>query len=410
MSFDLQLYTRQPPTRAAIERLAAEDGFKLELEGDLAVRSTLTARVRGVLRRRHLFSMGSPVPAEHEDLPDPVAKVIRRGGALLTEANFPWDAVRMKDFDRCVLLLSRLAEALDGVLFDPQDDRVLWPAARPARAAAKTSARTEKLIRQLSLEWYLADADDSVAGSFLDLIASLLPEATPKRFGEFEPLSHRMSDPGGPALFLEQWQKDAVGFFWKAKAPLLGGSLFRSARREPPSGARPRAVVSIDLNATAIDGDQAMIERVVAFFERVAAETGAFYGAAYVTRDVILARNGRTWHGAQTERFHLDWIGGPWWVGLPAKPAWLTWYGRAYAGLLGAAVQEMGRPVGDGVLVRLGLRPMDTDQARAVAPPLPLELVMTLAPTYQTVNAGDGPREMLVGYERSPAQVVPRIG
>jgi hypothetical protein len=52
---------------------------------------------------------------------------------------------------------------------------------------------------------------------------------------------------------------------------------------------------------------------------------------------------------------------------------------------------------------------MDTDEARAVAPPLPSELIATFPPVYETVNMEGGPTEMLIGYRKVPAQVVPTL-
>jgi hypothetical protein len=384
LSFDLHLYTKQPPTRAAMELFAADDGWKLALEGGLESGDVLTAEGRGRLRRMYLFSMSSPTPAEREDFPDPVAKVIRRGGALFTEVNFPWNVVGKPVFERCARLLSNLAQTFDGVLYDPQDDRVLWPAAAP-KVDARTpvpSKPTEKLIRQLSLEWYLTDASEAVGERFLELLVATLPEAVPTRFGEFEPMAFKLSDPGGPEQFRALWREGSLAFFWKAKSPMLGGSVFWSSRNAPPSGASRRDVISIDVNATAIEDDDATLGRIVTCFERVAIELGAFYAAGYVTRDVILARNGRVWHGPKTEQFHREWVGGPWWFGLAAKPVWLAWYGRPYADRVGSAVRAIGRSVGNGLIVQLGPRPMDTDQANAVAPPLPSELTATFTPTY----------------------------
>lgn len=412
MSFDLQLYTKRPPNRDAVEKFAADDGWSLALEGGLGANETLAAEVRGLLRRTHLFVMSSPTPAEREDFPDPVSKLIRRGGAVFTDVNLSWGVVGKPEFERCVRLLAHLAETFEGVLFDPQDERVLWPAVAPELANATSPAPgkrapSEKLIRQLSLEWYLADAPEAVGEQFLELLIASLPEAVPTRFGEFEPMSFKMSDPDGPNQFRGLWRKDSMGFFWKAKSPMLGGSVFWSSRHAPPPGASRRDVISIDVNATAIEGDEGALSRIVTCFEQVAVELGAFYAAGYVTRDVILARNGRVWHGAQTEQFGRDWSGGPWWIGLAAKPVWLAWYGRPYAHLVGPAVHAAGRLVGDGLVVRLGPLPMDTDEARAVAVPLPSELIATFPPVYETVNIEGGPTEMLIGYRKEPAQVVP---
>jgi hypothetical protein len=64
------------------------------------------------------------------------------------------------------------------------------------------------------------------------------------------------------------------------------------------------------------------------------------------------------------------------WVGLPAAPTWLAWFGRPYADLVRSAVAQHITAETDGaLLLRLGPEPMDPDQLAAVFPPLPLPLI-----------------------------------
>ena len=111
----------------------------------------------------------------------------------------------------------------------------------------------------------------------------------------------------------------------------------------------------------------------MAFFCAVAADFGAAYGAACVTRDAIL-RRGRTSFDQRSEMGPLPRA--RWWVGLPALPTWLGWFGEPYRELVADAVSDwIVRAEPSGVLTQFGPEPMDVDQLQGVFPALPPELV-----------------------------------
>jgi hypothetical protein len=65
-----------------------------------------------------------------------------------------------------------------------------------------------------------------------------------------------------------------------------------------------------------------------------------------------------------------------WWVGLPALPTWLAWFGTPYRKLVGEAVSDwVVRASHGGVLARFGSEPMDVDELQGVFPTLPAELL-----------------------------------
>lgn len=389
-----------------VESFVTETGWKVALDGDLAADAgNMVGTTKSILRRsRPIFVLSGPYPAENEDLPALVQRLIR-GRAFISEMNLPWPVLGTKDAARCFALCEHLALACDGAVYNPQDDALVFPDLPDGKRRSEPKLTP---IRQLTLEWYFADSGRDEAQRFLELIGEVRPEARPTRFGPHEPLAHKLTDPDGAAVFADEWQEN-WWFFWKAKQPVFGGSMGRSPERDEPPGERRKAQLAIDINATKIADDLEACDRAVELFARVADELGAFFGAGYVTRGVLAGSRGAQWYGQGTESFSFDWINGPWWLGLPAKATWLCWFGKPYraevAGSLdGAAVER-----GTGLLVRLGPRPMDSDEVRDLAPDLPPDLLVGMTPQFGQVPMKDTGKPMLLGYDRSPAKVIPPL-
>lgn len=398
MSFDIVIATRRPPTRAMVESYLSESGWRLSLEGDLTGETAnLVAESHGIVRREHIFVLSGPDPAEREDLPIPVRRVLR-GPAYLSEMNLPWGLAE-KQKRRAVALCEYLARTCDGAVFDPQDDRLVFPvvsAERPQEPALTS-------IRQLSLEWYLAPAEAEDGSRFLAAIRRIWPDAVPTRFGPYEPLRFKMAAQDGEATFLEQWLPANSPLFWKAKKPFFGGSIFWSGK-DPPAGMQARVAVSLSLNATAIENDPVLCDRAVELFAAVGGDLGAFFGAGYIIRGVLRTTGGAPRYGPGTERFWDDWIYGPWWLGLPSKPTWLTWFGPPYRDLIAASLKDVTESRQSGTLVRLGPTPMDADQLVGRAPRLPSDLLFGLEP-----RPGNGPLQNIALYRRTPARIIPSM-
>ena len=163
------------------------------------------------------------------------------------------------------------------------------------------------------------------------------------------------------------------------------------------------------MNATKVGEDAEKWDAVVDVFVRVAEDLGAFFGAGYITRGVLVGKRGASWYGRETENFAFDWIAGPWWTGLPAKPTWLTWYGTPYRDIVRPFIEGQAITHDHGLLVRLGPAPMDSDEARPIAPALPTDAVITMTPRY-----GKGPmswagNRSIRFYDRKPAAVMPPL-
>jgi hypothetical protein len=321
-----------------------------------------------------------PVRVESDDLPDDLAGVVARP-AWLVEIHLPGGYDETAD-RWAVDLAIHLARAGDGAVFDPQADRLAWPSGvtpRPRNA-------TEERIRTLELAWYVpaGNLPTDAPERWLVVVAERFPAASPTRFGAFEPFGGRL-ERDGPAAFARAWREQAaVEFgsmlFWSASAPCLEGSVSFPDGRADRRPARLGRVVrlSTTLDARPLHRDPDVCDAVVGWFAEVAEDLGAVYGAGCVLRDAIM-RRGRVFYDALSENAPLP--RSRWWVGLPAHPTWLAWFGDPYRSLVEAGLDPTtvtARP--SGLLMRCGPEPMDADELRDVAPRLPAELVAVRRP------------------------------
>jgi hypothetical protein len=179
--------------------------------------------------------------------------------------------------------------------------------------------------------------------------------------------------------FIRRWVEEAEAWppmlFWTAARPCLGGSAFMSPRldRDPPPPGVPISRVSIRLDGRALARDPDLTERMVELFTAEAIELGCVYAAGSVHRDLLM-KQGRESADYRTEAGPMPRANR--WVGLPATPTWLTWFGRPYADLVRSSVSQHITAKTDGALfLRLGPDPMDSDQLADAFPPLPVPLI-----------------------------------
>ena len=375
MSHDLLVATRTRPAFAAIEAFAQASGIVLrESSGAPSATNRLVTRVDD--GRERVIDIDEPVRIEADDLPDDLVGVVTRP-AWLTEIHLPggYDEAT----DRWALELAvYLARDGDGAVFDPQLDQIAWPpGVTPRRRGA-----TDERIRTLELDWYIPANRQprDAADRFLNAVARDFAAAAPTRFGSFEPLQERL-DRDGPGAFSEAWQAqadDEVGgmLFWSARSPGLHGSVSFPGRHADASGAVVRLTTSID--ARPLYRRPEACEAAVDLFAAVAGDLHVMYAAGCVLRDAIM-RRGKVAYDADSELGPLPRNRS--WVGLPALPTWLAWFGDPYRDLVESRLDPgtiTERP--SGLLVRCGREPMDADGLRGVFPDLPAELLATRRP------------------------------
>lgn len=377
MSYDLHVYA---PAGLAGDDLREVVAGVAQLDmGDFDEARGWYSVVRGA-KRNYCFTIDGPVVVEAEDVPEEVTAVLLGATHLFqvsVEGSSSADVPYATRFSR------RLAQRLGGVVVDQQTDEV-W-----ARGAARVAAKppTNVRINVIDLNWYARSASigDDFGARYVSLCRRLLPEALPRRFGEFEPLQGKLADAGDDG-FARAWRDATSMFFFSASRPCIGGSLWAG-----PSEPRPRSVwkMGLDLHWQPIADDSRWREALRRFFVAVAEELPAFYASAEVTRGHIW-RTRTSWSDGETE-----WMITParvnGWMGLPPYPTWWAWYGDAYRSyvdgrLLGGETASHAT----GLLHRLADAPVDRDTLtrlvtrrrglRRVAEWVPRALVTTVLP------------------------------
>ena len=367
MSYDLQVFARRQPKAADLDAFLAATGAATTDAPLKRGGSLLLSTDDGV----HV-EVDGPARIERDDVPDAANGAIGASGWLVqlsvkpsTDASWPMD------------LAVHLARAGEGVVYDPQQDRVTWPAGFRPRDAASGEAR----IDEVELDWFVpyVEPDPEVPRRLLALLREHTPEAMPTRYGGYEPLPFHFAGDGAEDDFVQRWLDIAAewtpSLSWNAKRPSFGGSAIMSTLLDPDRVRPGRPVVHIrtSFDGRALARDPEVTERLVRLFTAVAAELGCIYAAGSVQRD-LLVKGGRISGDYRTEMSTLPRSDR--WVGLPAGPTWLAWFGPPYAELVRRAVQgHITAEAGGAQFVRMADAPMNADELADVFPPLPTHLL-----------------------------------
>jgi len=173
----------------------------------------------------------------------------------------------------------------------------------------------------VNLEWYVeagrwADAPAALLG----VLARRCPEALPTRYGVFEPPQGRY-DPAAPDAYTALARDDSA--FWFASRPFFGG------HTSPPERG-DSGQIGLDVDWRVLEADPRWRETVADLFAAAAVALGAFYAEGWVEPGWEVSSNNRLWISAG-RKTRGSALGRDGWQGLPAEPAWLTWFGGRYA-------------------------------------------------------------------------------
>lgn len=354
VSYDLYVYAPDAAEGVRLRQLVS--GVSSLDVGELDESRGWCTVVRGT-RRNHCFTIDGPIRLEPADVPDEVMAVLL-GATDVFHVSVEGSAA--PDIPHAVRFARRLAQSLGGVVVDQQLDEV-W--AKGATRQAAKPARGER-VRVIDLSWYVQSerVGDDFSARYLALCRRLLPEALPRRYGEYEPLQGKLAD-GGDDAFRRAWREVTSTFFFMASPPCIAGSMGAGPAEQHP---RPFWHMSLEVHCKPFAADMRWRDALRRLFVAIANESGAFYASAEVTRGHIW--NGRSaWSDGSTE-----WAIMPartdGWMGLPPYPTWWAWYGSLYRPLVhdripfGAVTEH-----GSGVLHELAEEPADRDDlTRAV--------------------------------------------
>jgi hypothetical protein len=268
-----------------------------------------------------------------------------------------------------------------GAVLDQQTGQV-W-AGGTLRSAPAVKRGTVDVVE---LRWYVrADGrGEPAARTWLDLARQHLPEAMPRRFGSYEPLSMKL-EVDGPEAFVRSVAAETMSVYFTASGPCIEGSMSGGASSWDVGSHS----LSVHREALRDPSCRAALQRVFVGF---AAATGAVYASAEVVRG--LDRSGRSiGYGSQTER--TTYLAGRGeWAGLPPYPVWWSWFGPEYTPLVvdHLAADQVVR-MGSAVFHPRSAEPLDRAELSAALPGSPGEA---------------GTRRTMRGLWSRRAQSVPR--
>ncbi len=345
MSYDLQVFGADFVDHAELCRLLEGAGLGVD-QGDGEPSEFLTA-VRGA-RAKYSFTVGLPVRLEPEDVPEEVTAVLLAPEWLYevqvegsTETEVP----------HAVRFARKLSQAVGGAVLDQQTDQT-WIRGKSRAVAAVQQGR----IDVVELRWYTTKpaSPGGPAGTWLDAARRYLPEALPRRFGSFEPLSMKLEVEGDTG-FVEAVTAETMTVFFSASRPCISGSISGGARGEV--GVHSHSL-SVHRDALA---DRRWADALQRLFVSFASKSNAVFASAEVQRGV--GWSGRsTWFDSEVERTtYLAVRGG--WSGLLPYPAWWTWFGSDYVPLVAEHLDVDSVELTEGGLFHTwGPAPLDRDQ------------------------------------------------
>ena len=401
MSYDLQVYSRRQPKAADLDDFIRTADHPLTSDGRLKRDGPLLLTDADSI----YAEVDGPVRAEAEDLPDAANGAIGGSGWLVQLSVKP-----SADVAWPMELATHLARAADGVVYDPQEDRVTWPAGFQPR----DPATGEERFNEVELTWFAGRHDDdaTIPRRLLASLVELAPEAVPRRYGGHEPLPFRFEEPTAGDDFVARWQEEARTWgpmlFWTATRPCFGGSAVMSTLLDPDRSraGRPITRISLSYDGRALARDPWQADRLIGFFVELAASLDCLYAAGSVQRDVIFKR-GRASFDARTEGSPLP--NADRWMGLPAAPTWLAWFGRPYADFVRSAVAPFVAVEREGGLfVRITEDPADSAGLADLFPPLPTQLIAHRKGKPAAWEP-DVRYSILAGSPSQPAEIIPDI-
>jgi hypothetical protein len=376
MSYDLQVYAPSELRGEALRDLVTAEPQLAVAEYDES-RGWYTV-VRGV-RGRYCFTLDGPIRIEAEDLPDEVTAAVL-GVTHLFEITVEGSAA--VDIPHAVRFARRLAQALGGVVVDQQAAGV-WSKGALRRAVKPDRGQRVNVI---NLEWYCrrGSIGSDVGTRYLAICRRLLPEALPRRFGEYEPFQGKLEEAGDEG-FAQAWRDATSLLFFAASSPCLSGAMWAGPNEQRP---RPVWLMKLDFHYQPL-ADERWRDAVRRLFVAIAEEYDAFYASAEVTRGNIW--NGRSmWSDGRTE-WSINPARHDGWKGLPPYPVWWAWYGEPYRTLVdGRLVGGVVTDHANSLHHRLAEEPEDRDELtrrithrvglRRVAEWAPPELLAVIKP------------------------------
>lgn len=319
MSYDLQIWTAEP----VVLPDALQDTERWERNDD-------SQRFNGT---RWSVVVWNSVRVCPEDIPRGVVSALP-GIAYLTELNLSPYAAEEKSKRFLTRTARSIAKAAHGAIFDPQTEVVDLPSG--IHRFVKSGPAEEASL--VSMCWWFIEGpiiQESNFGLLLDVFKVELPEALPRRYGQFEPPQSAYMESARDEFlsFLQEnvrkrlpiWYPTApvADVFFRIPDPIGEWKMgFRSAH----------LAITVDGSALEQPGWRLTLKR---FWHETSHALRPFYGDVRTLRGYRRSR-GSFWVGKGTQRHPIpSWF----WRGIPAGPAHALVLGKPYTDLWPGAVE-----------------------------------------------------------------------
>ncbi|MGO4454271.1 hypothetical protein [Arthrobacter sp. RAF14] len=333
MAYELNVYSRWAVSGDELCRIVERDAA-LGV-GDVA--SDFLQVTRGVSRRRS-FSIDGPENLSTEDVPEGIVAVVLGARFLYSILA---DGSSSADVQAAIRFSRRLARATDGAVVDDQMGEV-W-----SRSSSRRVQRPERSTRvsTIDMRWFALRENlrADVVDDFLKIARRELPEALPRRYGEYEPFQGRASEPGDDG-FVKAWKAATGSLYFTGSGPCVGGHI-----DEGPQARFPDKFWSVSLTflVDPILGS-GWVEALRRLFVKVAEDLPAFYSSAEVTGGHIWS--GRSLSGdTRTEPCIVPVRHRKGWMGLPPKPVSWAWLGQPFETYFGQLPTDRTTTTGGGM-------------------------------------------------------------
>lgn len=281
------------------------------------------------------IAVDGPDAVESEDLAPSLANLVVGGWLVRIMVASSAQAARVKARQ----LAERIAKECKGVVYDPQEDAVVWPAqplvSTSRQAKAKPAPKSPVAAPELQVSWLVAGRPDSTCAlKWLTAVDDLYPLARPTRYGPSEPLQHRLSD--DPAGFLVAWERTrqvdfGSNLFWKTATKDLWGSVTMPEwRKSMPNGTpisrQGSPVTRLDLHVPPkIISTPRERQALADFFVETAKRLDAVFAAAWSKKEGSYTQGDTGTYIPAATPLKIERYGH--WQGTNNEPAWLFWLG-----------------------------------------------------------------------------------
>ena len=362
MSYDLQVWSTNGPVLEEV--LSSDSGWQGHTE------------IRTLERKTWQIVCDSSSRVLPEDIPAQVADCLP-GISFLTDVVLEPINAPVSARKEALRTASRIAKSSHGIVFDKQTDELTTPRGVKRYIAAARPAR----FGVLKLGWwFLDDVMMSKAGvtGFLDILSTHMPEALPRRYGQYEPPKHLLAEEGREhlAMFLADKIDNSPVLY--PHRPFVGLSIAcTSERQHPRLGFRcNRLSIECEASVVAQSGWQEGLQR---FWLAMCGYLRPFYSEARTLQGFVPM--GATYGSDMQTDIHpiRSWF----WRGIPRELGHAVAISAPYIELWPQAAAE-GRWVGDFMVLDTG-RWTDKNNLDVEAPD---SIRQAWTPAYTNVRGG----------------------